>query len=373
MSYDFPAHESTRKRRRWGCTCGCVMILVVLVIAGALVGYLGFKPHKEFSRYAMMDETVDGFGIIRMNPEDTGLAEFTSYLFRRIEKAQTAQDPASAKVVSGLLKVSKNFVTSLIQPETMIYASYDPETADENVVMSVPLKNAAAWVGIRRLIQQGAGEPTGKEAGSEIYSIGSEQGAPGYLALDNREIVLSDDRTRLVQALTNASDADKVRAPSDALQRLIDDLALDQPLAGQELAVAFLNDESRITNMIHVFEEFIGISNLSDQLMTALRAQDLTFADISSIKLTADLSSADQLDAELTLYSPSNHTAQRLATVFQTVMPRLTGKREGSPFELTARTVARGTGVVVELKLTGLKEWVDILVPVPDAPADAAQ
>src|SRR5690606_10186270 len=112
MSYDFPAHESTRKRRRWGCTCGCVILLIFMAIGGTMLFYLGLKPHEEFPRFALIDGNVDGFGVVRLKEEDKGVSEFTNYLFRRLEKSKKdTTDANEAKAIAVLLKLSKNFLT----------------------------------------------------------------------------------------------------------------------------------------------------------------------------------------------------------------------------------------------------------------------
>lgn len=346
------------------------MILILLIIAGVIVGYLGFKPNKPYTRYAMMDGNVDGFGVLRLNSEDQGVSEFTTFLFRRLEKSTQAGDPAQAKVMSGVLKVSRNFLTTVVQPETMLYTSYDPESADENVVMAVPLKNQIAAAGVRQFIQKYIVEtPIDKYEDAEIYqlSAGDGTGTATLLALDSREAVVSDHQTFLSRSLKYSKDATRAAVPSEQLQVFIDELALDEPPPGEDLAVALVNEESRITNLIFVFEDWVNIAGISNQIAAALASQNLTFADITGIKLTADLASADQLNGELTLYSPSTETATRLAKVFEGALTSLAGPRPGTPFQLAGNARARGATVVVALQLTGLKAWIESLLPVDEA------
>lgn len=377
MSYDFPAHESTRKRRRWGCTCGCVLILIILIIGAAISFYLGLKQNREFPRYAMMDNNVDGFGVIRLNPEDTGVTDFTNFLFRRMEKAEKAgTDPNQAKAMGVMLKVSKSFLNQFLQPETMLYSSYNSETADESIVMTVPLKNRLAWLAMNQYIHKNIAEtPVTTQGTANIYelSAASPDSTGTLLSLDPDNIVLSDSQPMLLRSLTYAADSTHIGTPTTELQRFIDELSLDEPVAGEDLSVAMLNEPSRITNLIHVFEDFVGISGLSDQVSAALSTQNLTLDDITGIKLTADLVSADQIKGEFTLYCKTRDTSIRMAKVLQAALPKVNGNRAGSPFTFKGEAVGRDVTVVVSLELTGIKGWIEQLVPVPEtAAADAA-
>jgi len=376
MSYDFPAHESTRKRRRWGCTCGCVMILIVAIIAGIVFFYLGLKSNKEFPRYAMMDAETDGFGVLRLSAEDEGVAEFTSFLFNRLKKAHAQEDSAGqGQAIGVLLKVSKNFLTQFLQPETMLYAQYNPATADESIVMSVPLKNRMSWLILRQYIEGNISEkPVTSHGTAQIYQLSTDitNGTGTLLSLDPNDIVISDNQAMLIKSLNYVNNSKHAATPSPRLQQFIDELALDEPPPGEDLAAAMVNEESRITNLIFVFEEFIGISGLSEQIAGALAAQRLTFADISGIKMTADLASADQLKGEFTLYCPNSDTAARLAKVLESALPKITGKRDGSPFELKGTSAGRGVTVVVSLEINGLQAWIEQLIPVAEEPAAVA-
>jgi hypothetical protein len=351
------------------------MILILAVIAGAVLFYLGLKPHQEFSRYAMMDGNVDGFGVLRMNPDDQGVSEFTNYLFNRMKKSKKeSADAGQAKTLSILLKLSKNFLTQFLQPESMIYANYNPATADESVVMSIPLKNRVAWLAMKQYVHSNiAKEPVTTEGPAELYPLTSAaSGSTGtLLSLHPNDIVISDNQALLLKSLGYAADPQHGGTPSPDLQKFIDELGLDEPVPGEDLAVALINEESRITNLIHVFEEFIGISGLSERVAEALAAQKLTFADISGIKLTADLASADQLNGEMTLYCASPDRATRLAKVFETALPHVTGADNGSLFKLKGTAVGRGVTVVVNLELSGLKAWVNSILPVTETPAPA--
>lgn len=373
MSYDFPAHESTRKRRRWGCTCGCVILLIAMAIGGSLLFYLGLKPHQEFPRFTLMDGNVDGFGVVRLKEEDQGVSEFTNYLFRRLEKSKKdTTDANEAKAINVLLKLSKNFLTQFVQAETMVYTNYNPELADENVLVSVPLKNRLSWLVMRQFIQGNVAEkPVLRRGPAEVFPLPAPEGSSStgtLLSLDPDNLVFSDNESLLLKSLTYASDASHGGSPSIELQRLIDELDLDDPPAGQDLAVTLLNEESRLTNLITVFEEFVGIDGISEQIAGALNAQQLTFDDIGGIRLTADLASTDLLKSELTMYCASQDAVARLTKVFQNALPNVTGKRDGSPFELKGTVVGRGGTVVLSMELSGLKLWIDQTFPVSEAP-----
>lgn len=368
MSYEFPSHESTRKRRRWGCTCGCVILLIIFIILGGFASWFGLKPHEEFQRFALMDGEVDGFGVLRINPEDDGVQEFTQYVLKRLETASKAnpEGTAQAKAINIISKLFKTVLSQFFQPETMIYSTYNPVTADENFVMSAPLKNRVAWF----LLQQALKEklemkPAGRDGAAEIFALKvTDETTSTLMSLDPNEMMISDNDALLRKSLKYSRDTARDATPSENLQFLIDELALDEPPVGEDLAWALLNEESRITNLIYVFEDVLGIDGISERVAAALSAQKLSFADITGIKITADLATADMVKMVLTLYCPNQDTAGKLSKVFETTLPHLTGKNASSAFELDGKATSRGSTVVVTLDITGLKKWVQNLIPV---------
>lgn len=376
MSYEFPAHESTRKRRRWGCTCGCVMLLIVLIIGGGLVSWMGLKPNETFSRYALMDGEVDGFGVLRVNSDDDGTSAFMHHVFARLIAASKA-DPdnsAKAKAVSVVTKYSKNLLSQFFQDESMIYATYNPVTADENIVFSAPLENFLSGYTLKRFLEGNLGlETTDKENGADLYPLGSGDAQSGtVLALNSDELMISDSRPLLDKSLKYAKDSNRSAFPSEQLQNFIDELSLDEPPEGQDLAFALVNEESRITNLIYSFEEIIGITGISERVAASLSTQDLTVGDITGMKITADLASADQLNVELTMYCPNSDTATRLTKVFTTALPYITGENSIRGFKLNGEAAPRGVTAVVSLEMTGLKDWINGLIPVSESPDEAA-
>jgi hypothetical protein len=378
MSYDFPAHESTRKRRRWGCTCGCVMLLILLIIIGGGIAYMGFKPHEEFPRYALMDGEVDGFGVFRMNPDDQGEQELSAFVLKRLQTASKANpgNAAQAKALSTLSKFSKNLLAQIFQTESMIYATYNPVTADENIIISAPLQNRFSWGVLREFLQNKLGlHPVGSDGIAQLYPLGRKDAkTTRMLSLDPDEVMISDSEPLLRKGLGYARDPNRNAIPSEKLQYFIDELALDQPPEGEDLAFALVNEESRITNLIFAFEELVGITGVSDRVAGALSAQKLTFADISGMKITGDLASADQLNVQLTMYCPNSDTATRLSKVFESALPQITGNHSTHGFKLEGKAVGRGVTVVVSIELTGLKAWIERLIPVaPEAESAAAQ
>ena len=376
MSYDFPSHESTRKRRRWGCTCGCVILLLVLAVFSSVFFYLSMKSHDPVQRYAMMDENIDGFGVLRLHPEDQGLSELTTFLFRRVEKHQAnTNDPMQAKIIGLVRKVSSNFLSKMIQPEIMIYSDYNPTTADENYMVDVPLRSNFAWMALRKFIVSNMPKgPETTEGVRDFFTLPmpiESNSTSTLMVLDPKTVAFSDNEAMLRRSFDYAAQAGRAGTPSAALQNFIDQLDLDDPITGEDLAIAFVNEESRITNLINVFEDFLGITGLSDQIAAALNAQQLTFNDISGLKLTADLTSADLLKSDLTLYCASQATAQRLAKVFQAALPELTEPAADSPLVFKGTVAARDVTVVVNLELSGIKAWIEKLLPVPETAAPA--
>ena len=44
MDDTFTTHEATKRKRRWGCTCGCLIFLLVLFFGAVGMMYYALRP-----------------------------------------------------------------------------------------------------------------------------------------------------------------------------------------------------------------------------------------------------------------------------------------------------------------------------------------
>jgi len=369
MSYDaFPAHESTRKRRRWGCTCGCLGILVLLLIGGTLFTYYGVRSKQVLPRYALMDQFVDGFGILRLNHADPGINDLSTFVFKRLSASQeTNLDPKNKKIIGNFLSIARKFLSSFVQSESMIYLEYDPTASDESVVMVVPLKNQLSWALTNLFMENNLPEPVQTSGTTRVYELSKpteSETSGSLLAISQGDLLLSDDPVIMNRSIKYLQQPDRTAAAGDSLQQFIDELGLDQPPSGEDLALAVVNKPGRIENLVHVFEEKVGISGLAEHLTAALGAQGIGYKDITGMKLTGDVVSADRAQFEVVLYCHTANAATKLAGVIKQALPQITGKREGSPFAIKADSRVRGNAGVINLDISGFKQWFTELIPV---------
>src|SRR5262245_23366918 len=143
MSYDsLPTHESTRKRRRWGCTCGCLFVLIILLMGGMLGTYFLIRQTRPAPRFAFLNSQTSGYGVMRINSADPGVSDFVNFTAKRMEEIQTAGlTEGDASIMRGLIKTGRTFATSLIRPECPIYVTFDTAAQDERIILEVPLRN----------------------------------------------------------------------------------------------------------------------------------------------------------------------------------------------------------------------------------------
>lgn len=370
MSYDaFPAHESTRKRRRWGCTCGCLMLLVILLVGGSLFSYLALRPYPELRRYALIDQEVNGYGVVRYNPDDNGTKELTAMLFKQFQESERPHlDENEAKLLNTFIKNSQYFVNNFIHRETTVLFNYDEEVAEENVVVAVPLKNRLAGVLPTSLLEKNLKlPPSTKVDGANVFELSGADGntSGSLLALSGKNVMYSDSFSFLEKTLGYAGEANRAAEASPQLQTYIDELGLDQPVQGEDFALAFVNAPSRILNMILSFEEWVGATGIANNVSATLAANQLTFDNIAGVKITGDLVSSDRMKAELTFYTHQSEVASRLAAAFKQTLPGIVEATKNTALTVKADSRTRGNSVLISIDISGIRTWVESVMPVP--------
>jgi hypothetical protein len=323
-----------------------------------------------------MDQFVDGFGVLRLNHADPGINDLSTFVFKRLSAAQESNlNPKDKKVVGNFLNVARRFLSSFVQSESMIYLTFDPTASDESVVMVVPLKNQLSWLLTNLFMENNLPEPVEVSGKTRVYEVSkaSESETSGtLLGITEGDLLLSDDPVILHRSLKYLSDPSRTAPAGDSLQQYIDELGLDQPPAGEDLALAVVNKAGRIENLVHIFESKVGISGLAEHLTAALTAQGISYKDITGMKLTGDVVTADRIQLEVVLYCRTADAAGKLANVLKQALPQITGKREGSPFVIKADSRVRGNSGVLNLDISGFKQWITNLISVGAAPQPAA-
>jgi hypothetical protein len=183
------------------------------------------------------------------------------------------------------------------------------------------------------------------------------------MALSRTEFVYSDDIEMLNRSLDYRSDSTRNFEPGEQLQQYIDELSLDNPPAGEDLALAIINQPGRLDNLLRRTEDAMGLNGLTAHLHSGMSAQKLTFDDVLALKLSADLASADKAKIEITFYFRQTEHAAKFAAIAKQLLPRYAGKRDGSPFELKQDVRTRGTPVVVSLEINGIRAWLESVIP----------
>lgn len=373
MSADaFPAFETTRKRRRWGCTCGCVFFVVVLLLATLVGTYYTFRQNPPVARDAMMDSSVNGFGVVRLNPRDPGTGELLRFIFRRVEQNQKVGLPESdAKVVAGFLKVLRQFITTLVHSECPVYLAYDPASRKEAMVSVLPLKNQLSRILLHQFLTKQVSPPVEVRDQVEIYAVHSptEPTSETLVALAPTSLLYGNDAAMLERSLEYRAEPNRDGEPSERLQQYLDELALDQPPEGEDGTIVLVSEEGRLTRLLESFEERLGVSGLVERLEGGLAAQRTSMADVLALKGTLDLLSVDKARGDITLYFRQSDVANRFASVIKQALGHVTGERADGSIQLSAEVRTRGTALVIDWQLSGLKAWLERVIPVAEVPA----
>ncbi|MGI8907594.1 MAG: hypothetical protein ACR2IE_14010 [Candidatus Sumerlaeaceae bacterium] len=373
MSADaFPAHESTRKRRRWGCTCGCVAVLFLLVIVGTVMLYGILRPAPTYPKNAMFDSSVNGFGVIRIRSNDQGESELLKFLFKRAERAQLeGLSEGDAKLMSGFLKVLRQFITSLVQTDCPVYLAYNPDARQESLLTVVPLRNKLSFVLLRKFLTSHYAQPQDHKGDSDIYPLGkvTSETSTSVMAVSQSEFVYSDDLPMLNRSLDYRSDPARDVEPEEKLQERLEELTLDKPPAAEDIALMIINQPGRLENLIKLTENAMQTPGLGAKLQEALASNKMSYDDVQALKFSGDLVSADRAKVEITFYFRQADHSAKFAAGAKLILPQFAGKREGSPFEIKQDVRTRGTPVVVSLDISGIRIWLESIMPAPEPAA----
>ena len=376
MSVDaFPAHESTRKRRRWGCTCGCVAVLIVLAIGGTVLLYSLLRPTPIFPKPVMFDAAINGFGVLRIDSTDEGEADLIKFVFHRAERAQLAGlSESDAKLMSTLLKIARQFISTLVQTESPVYLSYDSDTQRESVVSVIPLRNKLSYLLLKKFLTSHVSQPQDHKGDSDIYPLEKLTGSTttSVMAVSQAEFVYSDDLAMLNRSLDYRPNTSRNAEPDAKLQERMDELSLDKPPAGEDLVLLFANEPGRLENLFRKSEAAIGLPGVTKGLQAALAGQKLSLNDILAMKFSGDLVSADRAKIELTFYFRQPDHSAKFAAAAKQVLPAISGKHEGTPFEFRQDVRTRGTPVVISIDMTGIRKWLESIMPAPEEPQKPA-
>ena len=133
--------------------------------------------------------TAQGFAVVRVDPEDTGLWDMLTLSLNRIEqeqKSKAAED--QQKTISAVLTLVKTLLSQFVHPAVYTYTFYTPGQQPNRYVTVVQLRNLGTWFILKMVLNSNVSEPVERIKDAELYTVGQgDANASGtVLALANR-------------------------------------------------------------------------------------------------------------------------------------------------------------------------------------------
>lgn len=372
---EIPVHESTRKRRRWGCTCGCLALAVVLLFA--LVGLTAWlvRPVRPHAYPNWVDASIDGFGLLSLDKDDEGMNALTAFVLKRLgTRLERQVPPSERKAVAASASIARKTFDRFVHPE-VVFLLQSGATGEEEALAAVQLRNrlAVLLAGTtlnERLPNASSAATTDTALALYLLRQAANGRSPAYVALTHRTLLLSDS-TEMISRAAERSVSPEAGEPSQELLPYMNALALDQPTPGRDLAFAAVTPPGRLMGWIAALEEVLHAEGLTENLESALKARKVSLDDVEGLTVSGDVTSADKVTFTITLYGSRMDTARRLAEALRLslnqIMARVEGAAATGGLETRVDVKPLGTSVVASLNVSGLQKLIERWIPLPPA------
>ncbi|MEI7633761.1 MAG: hypothetical protein WCK47_05720 [bacterium] len=363
--------EATRKRRRWGCACGCLFIFAGLIFASAALFYFLLRPFPPESRGRWMDVSADGFGVVRLNTDNEGAAALLNMAIRRLEQQQQTLPTSGSAAMAAGTGLLRHFAGNFIHPEILLFFQHDAASGEEKFFTVVQMRNYIASV-ISEMLLRASGQSPAEKTGPFLVfaNPGLRDDKGGGIAVSRQSLIASADMSVLRQAINRDLKQQRGDTP-DALDLYLGDLDAGMAQRTEDLTIILLNSENRLEALLRRFERATGQNGLTDQVIALLAAQKLNLSTVAAMRVSAALTSADKAKLDIIFYCRQPAAARAVADILKTVGAQFARALE--PQKITARTDARtrGSDATLSAEFTGLKPWFQSLIGATPAPPPA--
>lgn len=332
--------------------------MIGIVFGCFAVGYYLFRTAPAPPRERWMDASTDGFAVVRLNPEDTGIAGVLNTAFRSIERQQTSHASKDEKrVIEASMAFVRQFVTGFVHTEIPVVFSYDASAKREEWAGVVQLRNRAAWILIKVLLNAAQAKPAERVGNTEAYAVRVDKSTSSgvVFALSGRNVLVSNSNNLLRRAIEAERSARQGGQPSSRLQPYLDDLGLDTPPQGEDIAGVFANEQNRLDELVRLLERKTGAEDLEATFRQLLEHQKLNPRDILALRISGDLMTADAAKGEFMLYCRQSDAAKKAAKVVEQILSQAFEQIPESRIQRKVGVKAQGATVVVTLELSGFK------------------
>ncbi|PKO19760.1 hypothetical protein CVU37_01835 [candidate division BRC1 bacterium HGW-BRC1-1] len=372
MDNTFAVHENTRKRRRWGCTCGCLVFLIGIIFGSVGLSVYIFQRHRPAAMDRWLTPTVSGFMDLRLNPADAGMnALFThsiQALARRAESASTT-GTVQTQPAANIAQFSR-ILGWLIHPDVFVFFQRGADGDREETLTVAQLRFVASWVLARVMLNAVQTSTSEREGDAEIFTIGPGEGPSASqvrIGLTKKAIFISNNISLVREAVNAKADPYADARGSEAFQRYTQEMNLQEPPDGEDASILLANEFNRLTDFFAWLEKNTHQPGLKDQIIGLLSKQGISPQDIQAVKISANMLTGDHAKASLSFYCLQSEKARKLTDVLRAVVTQVNASMamEGDDgIKLKSDVKQEASAAVLMLDLTGLSGLLsDVLGP----------
>lgn len=372
MDKTFAVHESTRKRRRWGCTCGCLVFVIGLLFGTVGLSVYLFQRNRPAPMDRWMTPSTSAFVDVRLNTADPGMGELFRHTLTSLAEVgadRTASSPEAAQARVARVAQFGKALTWLLQPDVFVYMQRNAQGDGEDVLAVAQLRYVASWVMARVMLNAMTGGVAERDGATEVFQLRGDNRQPvAHFALTRQALMLSNSGLLVREAGKVAKDPPADTRGSEALQRYIDELSLLQPPDGEDVAALLANEFNRLGDFLDWLEDQSGAPGLKGRIVDALGQAKITLGDVQAVKVSTNVLTADRAKVSISFYCLQSDTARRLTEVLRAVVTQITlaDAADGGQAGVSVKSDVKqqGSAAVLMLELGGLKGWLGATIGV---------
>lgn len=359
MEQSFSAHEATRKRRKWGCACGCLMFIVALFVGAFGLMYYLTRSNKALDPESFLPAKADGFVILRLRPQDEGLWGLLSFNLKRLEKAITPGLPENEqKTVTQALNAAPQLLSRLLQPAVYFYFTYNQEVQHDSIVSVVQLKNLLAWGLFSALAGPSKNPAYDQVDRTSLYHAvpsESETSAPVY-GLSRSAFMFGSNEDCVRAVLQPREPGAQATQSMLRVQDYVQQTHIDGEASEPDMAGIFVNENHHFRHLLDKVAVVKGLEGLADQVEPLLRSNRLELVDILAVSFKADVVTADKANIDIVVSTRQLEGARRLGEVVKILTSRAIEQANVQKYFKVQSIKPQGTNVTLSIEVTGLKE-----------------
>ena len=343
--------EATNTKRRWGCSCGCLVVLAGVLLAALIMLIISLRSTPVVKREQVIEKHTSVYGEVKLSTKDSGVSEMVRAFIQ-----------AKAPEVANLWK---DGVTELVMnPQSMVVVD-EVAPGEWNAYGVLQPANAATRM-VARGILEGIAQRDKKTKikqvdGAQVLSFnGGRWGA----AVGSKLLVFGADTYRLSD-LANAKSASgddmsttEVAASviSPEMQKTIKQIDAEPPGETEDATVLMSNKPGRVLSLLQWVERETKVAGLARDLSAELGSVGVDVDAIAWLRLSIDIQSADRVVFEFSAPCASVEQATAGGNVLKTWVPRCINEE----WQVVAKpeSTVRGTRMVVRTTVDGLQKHI---------------